>query len=195
MARLQRGTRRLPWLGPWRITPDELLEATGALADPPRRPHGPHLGLLSGPLADRHTTRIPAPPRRIRPPDLEAEASGIALYGERASVPWPYADRSVLGVQPADAVGVVATYTAADFVSAARVRVRVARSATAGALVVTVTLTRAGRAFLLWTLANADLETAAPVTLLPNDQLTVAVATAGTAGLTVTAALSIEERP
>jgi hypothetical protein len=193
MAELTRGTRRLDWLT-GRIRVEEILAAADETAPPARRPGGPHLGLTTGPLQSRRTTRLPAPPPRIRPADLEASTSGLALYGARLQTPWPYAERSAVAGRDAAIVGVIASYQVPDFAAGALARVRVNRAATAATLVVQVELLRGGRTWVLWSLANADLETAEPVTLLVGDTLQVSVTTAGTAGVEVVALLSIAER-
>jgi len=193
MAELTRGTRRRSWLT-GRITVEEILAAADQTAPPPERPAGPHYGLTTGPLQTRRTTRLPAPPPRIRPPDLEASTSGLALYGARLQTPWPYAERSVAGVRDAGNVGVIASYQVPDFAAGALALVRVNRAATAGALVAQVQLLRGGRTYVLWGLTNIDLETAAPVTLLPGDTLQVSVTTAGTGGVEVAALVSVAER-
>lgn len=195
MATLRRSIfdRRL-----WRrVEPVEIaavFDAADDTAAPPRRPGGPHIGLSTGPLASRRTTRQPAPPQRIRPPDLEANSTGLALYGARSLVPWPYADLNAVAARDAASVGEVVRYQVPDTATAARVRVLVNRSATAGALVVHVCLVRNGIDQVLRILANVDYESPEPITLVRGDALRVHVATAGTAGVTVTSLLSVEER-
>lgn len=194
MAKLTRGTHRLDWLT-GRIRVEEILAAADETAPPAKRPGGPHLALTTGPLQSRRTTRLPAPPPRIRPTDLEAVSSGVALYGQRAIVPWPYRDWSVSGVRPADVLGTVASYTVPDNCTAARFRFRVGRTATNAALVMQVQLTRAGRTYVLWELPNMNLESVAVHTLLPGDVLAVVVSTvASAAGIDAYALVSVEER-
>lgn len=67
---------------PWRrVTVAEIMAArTAPAAAPPHKPAVP----LSGPLQTRRTTRLPAPPPRIRPPDLLAQEQGVQLYGARS---------------------------------------------------------------------------------------------------------------
>jgi hypothetical protein len=65
------------------VTVAEIMAATSdPTAAPPR--HRPQLAIdLPGPLQTRRTTRLPAPPARIRPPDLLADEQGVQLYGSR----------------------------------------------------------------------------------------------------------------
>lgn len=197
MDDLSRARRRSPlsWLSN-RITVEEILAADDRTAPPPLDPRQPHLGLTTGPLADRRTTRLPAPPpvRRIRPADLEASSSGLALYGPRIQVPWPYRDLNAVGNRDAGSVGEVTRYDCPPERAAARARVIVNRSATAGALVVNVCLARAGVDNVLRQLTNVDYESATPVTLVPGDTIRIHIITAGTAGVTVTGLISVEER-
>lgn len=193
MSRLTRNTPRRDWLF-GRIRVEEIMEAAGDTATPPLREQGPHLGLTTGPLQSRRTTRLPAPAPRIRPADLEAESEGRELYGARAIVPWPYQEKSVAGAGDAGIAATIASYAVPDFAGSARVTVRVARAAAAGALVAELQLVRAGRTYKLWSLANVDLETAEPLVLLRGDELRVAITTTGTAGVELAALLSIQER-
>lgn len=193
MARLQRNQRPLDWLS-GRVTVEEIMAAQADTALPPRDPRQPHLGLSTGPLADRRTTKLPAPAPRIRPPDLEARASGLALYGARVAVPWPYRDVNVLGSGNSDAIGNLAFYQLPDELIAARARVIVNRSAASVGLVVQVCLVRNGIDNILRILANADYESQEPITLLRGDALRVHVTTIGAAGAVVTALISLEER-
>jgi len=184
-----------------RISPVEIqavFEADELSAAPPTRRAGPHLGTLtSGPIGSRRTTRLPAPEpvRRIVPPDLEASATGQMLYGARAIVPWPYADLSLFADRDAANVGPIVDYQVPDTRTAARVLAVLEVSGAPGALVVHWCVIRADRERIMRRFVAAwTYESAEPITLQRGDIARLHIVTAGTAGVTVYGALSVEER-
>ena len=91
---------------PWqRVTVAEIMAATSdPAAAPVRRPLKPQLAIdLGGPLQTRRTNRLPAPPPRIRPPDLLADEQGIQLYGSR---PYDRGQIAIARLRPDEAASV-----------------------------------------------------------------------------------------
>ena len=84
MSEVGHDTPRRPWLF-GRISPAEVVAVTAGpeVTEVPTGEHGPHLVLTGGEEHTRRTDHPPAPPRRIRPPYLDAEELGVQLYGSR----------------------------------------------------------------------------------------------------------------
>lgn len=183
--------RRAWWAG--RIDVAEIIDA-GAIAAAPQWPAPPIVGGILGGPAQRRRDRLPSPPRRDRPADLEASATGLELYGPRRAVPMPHQLIGPAARTPADTAGTKLTYRPLDARGALVRSVRVHLPAASAGLVCEVQLVRAGATLPLYaSAAGAALTVDAPIALQPGDELRVAVTTAGAAGTELVAHMAVEE--
>lgn len=182
--------RRAWWAG--RIDVEEIIDA-GAIAARPEWPAPPIVGGIIGGPAQRRRDRLPAPPRRERPADLEASATGLELYGPHRAVPMPYQLAGPAARTPADTTGDKLTYRPLEGRGARVTGIRVNTLGTIGALEWSVVLRRGGTEYVLWNGLTAQLITSPWLTLQPGDELAVVVTTAGGAGSELVATFSAEE--
>lgn len=186
--------RPRPWWAD-RVEARELLQL--AAGDPAAAPEGDRppavRGILGGP-AQRRRQVLPTPPRRERPPDLEASALGMSLYGARRAVPTVDQLLAPASRAPADVAGTKLRYAPQEARAALVAGIRVRRSATSAGLTYEVQLLRAGATLTLYDAGNADLTVDAPLILQPGDELRVEVLTAGAAGTELVSHFSVAER-
>jgi hypothetical protein len=177
-----------------RIDPEELMAVQAATAAPPRARDGrpvPGALVMDGPNVRRHTDALPQPPRRERPPDLEANAVGRALYGPRQR-----GDHALVGPlsrSPASVAGTKLSYRPLEGRTARVDGIRVNRTGAAAALAYEVQLLRGGRTHPLYTVGDADLTVEAPITLQGGDELRVEVTTATGANVDLVSHFSVAE--
>lgn len=186
-----KGLRRRPWTF-GRATVERVMEPGDAAAAPDveRTRIG---GLIGGP-AQRRRAKVgqPTPPRRERPPDLEATAQGVQLYGARRAVPAPYQLAGPASVTPADTTGTKLSYRPLEGRPAKVTGIRVNLPAPSAGLAYAVQLLRGGNVLQLYQATAADLEVATALVLEPGDELRVEVTTAGAAGTTMVSAFAVE---
>lgn len=191
---LERDQRpRPPW---WRrVEVVELLELEAG--NPAARPRSQLVrqgGIIVGPAARRRAAAgSPVPPRRERPPDLEATAQGVQLYGPRRAVPAPYQLAGPTSSTPADTTGTKLAYRPLEGRPARVTGIRLHLPAASAGMVAAVQLLRGGATHELYrTAAGGELEVDTDLVLEPGDELRVEVLTAGAAGTTLVSHISAE---
>ena len=154
-------------------------------------------GIIVGPAARRRAAAgSPVPPRRERPPDLEATAQGVQLYGPRRAVPAPYQLAGPTSSTPADTTGTKLAYRPLEDRPARVTGIRLHLPAASAGMVAAVQLLRGGATHELYrTAAGGELEVDTDLVLEPGDELRVEVLTAGADGTTLVSHISAEAGP
>jgi len=186
-----RDTPRRPW---WagRVDVQELYDA-GAIAARPSWPAPAIVGGVLGGPEQRRRQKLPTPPRRDRPADLEATAAGLGLYGPRRAVPMAWQLAGPAARAPADTTGDKLVYRPLASRGARVTWLRGNSLGAIGPLTWSVILRRGGTPYVLWNALTAQLVTSPGLVLLPGDELAIVVDTAGTAGCELVAVLGVEE--
>lgn len=172
-------------------------QVSAVLADvtPPTHKPGTPTDLYGAdPARAKRRGQLPTPPRRERPPDLEATAAGVAIYGPRRAVPMPFQLVGPMARVPADTTGVKLAYTPLEARAARITGIRIRRSAASVGLTYEVQVARGGvSAVVPYAAGDADLEALGQLVLQPGDELRVVVLTAGAAGTELHIAIASEQ--
>lgn len=191
---LPRNTRRRPW---WsgRVEVAEIIDVGGVAARPRHNAPAVVAGVIGG-NAQRRRMALPQPPRRERPPTLDAWGAGEQLYGQHGAPELTYRPRQVIAMSAVDTEGEKLVYSPPDGrVGRVMAHFQQPGPGAAGGTVQLV-LVRGGVEHLLRTLSTAaTLHSNVELVVESGDSLLYRVTAAGAAGTANTWGLTVlEER-